>query len=232
MKLFSCNYIEKPYTTLITFRFDSSPVGAEDFRIEYEDPETEKQISKTITGAVEDNKIIFDMKFPAKDFTLTNLTTNDSMDFSTEAEFYKNELVFVNEDDVPTTYIKGFPAKDVFQIVVKRPDGEVWNTLQHGGSNLGFDVNDYTENLEDVESMFRLGLDFDSFGNLFVKIDDEGNEEVLGEGDLRKVIIEIDKWDRLEVRTFDDLMPKRSTNQMRKITSYQGFLDYDKLGIE
>lgn len=232
MKLFSCNYIEKLYTTFITFRFDSSPVGAEDFRIDYEDPDTEKPKTKIITGAVDGDCIIFDRKFPAQEFTLTNLVTNDSIDFEVEAEFYENELIFVNENNVPTTYIKGFPATDVFQIIVKRYDGEIWNTLQHSGSTYGFDIDRYTQNLEDVESMFRLGLDFDSFGNLFVKFDEEGNEEVLGEGDLRKVVIEIDKWDKLEVKTFEDLMPKKSSQQPKKVTSYQGFLDYDELGIE
>lgn len=228
MRLLSSNYVEKTVSTEITFRFDSSPVGAENFRMDYKDPETEQDTSEIITGSVSGDLIIFDRKFPSDEFTLTNLTTNDVIPFETEFSNFKNELIFVNEDGYPTTYIKGLQARDVYQIIIKRMNGDVWNTFKYGDRTLT-SSNNYTDDLDEVNSMTRICFD-DEYDWMKQKITDEGFEE-MGYPPLRQVIVEIDKWEPLEIKTFEKMMPT-SEEIERTITSYQGLLDYDELGID
>lgn len=227
MMLYSSNCIQKSFSTEIIFRFDEEPIGAESFELKYEDIETEEIKTETIVGEVIGNTIFFDRKFPAPDFVLTNLSTGDSIPFETEYSAFSHELIFVNENNYPTTYIQGFQAKDVYQVIIKTLDDKVWNTFKHGDRMLGGGT-DTPDSLDDAFSMSRICFD-DEYNWMKSKNIKDGPLEILGI-DLRKVIVEIELWQRLEIKTFENLLPI-STEEKQAVSKYQGILDYDELGI-
>lgn len=229
MKLLSSNFVEQITTTKIVFRFDSSPDGAEGFRMDYKDPETEEKRSKIIYGSVSGNLVIFERKFPSDKFTLTNLVTNDVIPFEIEYSTFTNELFFVNENNYPTTYLKGFSAKDVYQVVIKKMNGDVWNTFKYGSRDVSGTTSNSTDNLEEVNSMARIC--FDDEYNWMIYKTTKGVGEQMGYPPLRKVIVEIDRWEPLEIKTFRSMMPI-TTEEVNKKNVYQGILDYDELGID
>lgn len=228
MKLLSSNYTQKFFTTKIVFRFDEVPYGAEEFELEYEDPETEIITSVVISGVIDNTTVVFDEKFPADEFIMTNIFTGDSIHFEIElVEGFKNELIFVNEDGYPTTYLKGFQAEDIYQVIVKTPDGEVWNTYKYGDRTIGGSTG--TNDLSKIEGYTRICFDSE-YGWMTSKFSLDGGIEQMGV-DLRKVVIEIELWEALEIKTFKKLLPV-STEEKDRITMYQGVLDYDELGID
>ena len=229
MLILTASYTETSRFTHMEFTFDGPP-GNPTFTFTgetfSEGLEEGAPFSISTTGVTSGNVVTVNYKIPATHFTATCEATGQVIPFEIDFKKYTGDLIFVNENNVAVTYLKGFQAIDRYNVIIKKVTGEIWNTLWKAGSGNPSGSSYYTGYISDLTRATRIPLD----SGLSSTTNAQGHWEDLQ--DLQEFYVEINAWEPLQVKRFSDFLPKRQLKPAPPLQKkFEGYVNLQDLGI-